>query len=466
MDTDRERRFWRKYFDKLKAYGIPPTAFSWYRRAVERYVEAHAGKRLATHCPEMVQTYLERLGAQPRVREFPFVQTVQALQVLFQDMVQASWAGSFPWAEWKERARGLNARHPTLAGDARLDADSVDLTINPETLTGAVAEAYRRHPDGIRKMITAIRLKNYSIRTENSYLEWLARFMLFHPQVAPDNYQDEHIRAFLEDLVLRRNVSVSTQQLALNALVFYFRHVLGREQIHLERFARSKKPRRIPTVLSREEVRQLLAAIDSPTWRLMAELLYGCGLRLMEAVRLRILDLDFDHRLIHIRQAKGNKDRVVPLPQRLIAPLRDQVEQVARLHADDLAGGFGEVYLPDALARKYPHAARELRWQFLFPSARLSADPRSGAVRRHHVHENGLQKQIRRAAIAIGINKRVTCHTLRHSFATHLLASGTDIRTVQELLGHADVNTTMIYTHVLNRPGVTVASPLDALGSL
>ena len=466
MDTDRERRFWRKYFEKLKTYGFPPTAFSWYRRAVERYVVSHEGKRVATHCPEMVQDYLEKLGSQTRVREFSFVQTVQALQVLFEDMVQAPWAGSFPWSEWIERARGLEARHPTVARDARLDADSVDLSINPETLSGVVAEAHRRHPDVIRKMITAIRLKNYSIRTENSYLEWLARFMLFHSRVAPENYNESHIQAFLEDLVLRRNVSVSTQQLALNALVFHFRHVLGREQIHLDRFARSKKPRRIPTVLSRDEVRRLLAAIDSPTWRLMAELLYGCGLRLMEVIRLRILDLDFEHRLIHIRHAKGNKDRVVPLPQRLVQPLQAQVEQVARLHAEDLAGGFGEVYLPDALSRKYPNAARELRWQYLFPSARLSADPRSGAVRRHHVHENGLQKQIRRAAFAIGINKRVTCHTLRHSFATHLLASGTDIRTVQELLGHADVNTTMIYTHVLNRPGVTVASPLDALDSL
>ncbi len=466
MDTERERRFWRKYFDKLKTYGIPPTAFSWYRRAAERYIEAHAGKRLARHCPEMVQTYLERLGGQPLVREFPFVQTVQALRVLFQDMVRAPWAGRFPWDEWIDRARNLEARHATVARDARLDPDSADLTINPETLTGVVAEAHRRHPDVIRKMITAIRLKNYSIRTENSYLEWLARFMLFHSQVAPENYHDAHIQAFLEDLVLRRNVSASTQQLALNALVFHFRHVLGREQIHLESFAKSKKPRRIPTVLSRDEIRQLLAAIDSPTWRLMAELLYGCGLRLMEVIRLRILDLDFDHQLIHIRQAKGNKDRVVPLPQRLIQPLQAQVEQVARLHAEDLAGGFGEVYLPDALARKYPNAAQELRWQYLFPAARLSADPRSGTVRRHHVHENGLQKQIRRAAFAIGINKRVTCHTLRHSFATHLLASGTDIRTVQELLGHADVNTTMIYTHVLNRPGVTVASPLDALGSI
>ena len=214
MDSDRERRFWRKYFDKLKTYGIPPTAFSWYRRAVERYVEAHAGKRLATHCPEMVQTYLERLGGQPRVRQFPFVQTVQALWVLFQDMVQAPWAGSFPWEEWMDRARSLEARHATIARDARLDADSPDLSINPETLTGVVAEAHRRHPDVIRKLITAIRLKNYSIRTENSYLEWLARFMLFHPQVDPEHYHENHIKTFLEDLVVRLNVSASTQHLA------------------------------------------------------------------------------------------------------------------------------------------------------------------------------------------------------------------------------------------------------------
>lgn len=195
----------------------------------------------------------------------------------------------------------------------------------------------------------------------------------------------------------------------------------------------------------------------------MAGLLYGCGLRLMECVRLRILDVDFGYQHIVIRNAKGGKDRVVPLPGRLNEALRDQIKAVEKQHQDDLACGLGAVYLPDALPRKYPNAEKELMWQYLFPSSRVSVDPRSGKTRRHHVHENNLQKHIKRAAAAAGLSKRVNCHALRHSFATHLLESGYDIRTVQELLGHADVSTTMIYTHVLNRPGVTVTSPIDVL---
>lgn len=229
---------------------------------------------------------------------------------------------------------------------------------------------------------------------------------------------------------------------------------------------RSKKPRRLPVVLSRDETHKLLLAIDNPTQRLMANLLYGCGLRLMECIRLRVYDIDFTYQQIFIRDAKGNKDRIVPLPQRLIDPLRGQIDKVKILLREDLAQGFGEVYLPDALARKYPNAAKELGWQYIFPSVQLSADPRSGKIRRHHVHENGLQKHIKKAARDAGIIKRVNCHCLRHSFATHLLEAGYDIRTVQELLGHADVSTTMIYTHVLNKPGVSVLSPLDRLPAM
>lgn len=263
--------------------------------------------------------------------------------------------------------------------------------------------------------------------------------------------------------MVRRNVAASTQSQALNALVFFYKNVLEHPLSEQIAFPHSKKPRRLPVVLTRDEVQRLFNHFRHPTQRLMANLLYGCGMRLMECVRLRVLDVDFGYQQILVRNGKGKKDRVVPLPTRLAGELRGQIEKIKTLHAKDLDEGFGRVYLPHALSRKYPNAEKEFRWQYVFPSAKLSTDPRSGITRRHHVHENGLQKHIKVAAEQAGIDKKVSCHTLRHSFATHLLESGYDIRTVQELLGHADVSTTMIYTHVLNRPGLSVTSPFDTL---
>jgi len=230
----------------------------------------------------------------------------------------------------------------------------------------------------------------------------------------------------------------------------------------LDGLVRAKRPRRLPVVLSRGEVGRLIEQLQGIRY-LMAALLYGTGMRLMECVRLRVQDVDFEYHQLVVRDGKGQKDRVVPLPKRLEQPLREQLERSRILHREDLGKGLGEVFLPDALARKWPNAAREWRWQYVFPSARLSVDPRGGKTRRYHLHENGLQKAVKAAAQQAGITKRVSCHCLRHSFATHLLESGYDIRTVQELLGHADVSTTMIYTHVLNRGGQGVVSPLDGL---
>jgi integron integrase len=318
-------------------------------------------------------------------------------------------------------------------------------------------------PQHVERLITEIRLRQYSIRTEHAYLMWLARFTGYHKMRNPSDLDPGAMAAYLEHLVVRRRVAASTQSQALNALVFFYKQVLKRDPFELGRFAQSRKPRRLPVVLTREETQRLLAGITHPTMLLMANLLYGCGLRLMECIRLRILDIDFGYQHILIRNAKGDKDRIAPLPKILMDPLRAQLRHVEALHNTDLAHGLGSVYLPDALGRKYPKAAKELKWQYVFPSSKVSSDPRSGEVRRHHVHENGLQKYIKLSAEKAGLNKKVNCHALRHSFATHLLESGYDIRTVQELLGHADVSTTMIYTHVLNRPGVTVTSPLDIL---
>jgi integron integrase len=307
-----------------------------------------------------------------------------------------------------------------------------------------------------------MRTGNYSFSTERAYAVWIQRFLSFCAErgCKPDAGS---VRDFLEHLALARDVAAATQGQALNALVFFFRHVLQQPLGTIGDFPRSRRPRHLPTVLSREEVQRLLGRMTGE-YSLMAGLLYGAGLRLMECLRLRVKDIDFDRGQITVRDGKGGKDRVTVLPERCRESLREHLARVRTRHEEDLRRGVGEVHLPPALERKYANAPKEWAWQWVFPADRLSVDPRSGKVRRWHVHESALQKTVKRAARSAGIDKRVTCHTLRHSFATHLLEAGYDIRTVQELLGHADVSTTMIYTHVLNRPGLAVRSPLDSTG--
>ncbi|MFA5923825.1 MAG: integron integrase [Methylococcaceae bacterium] len=322
-----------------------------------------------------------------------------------------------------------------------------------------------RYGKSLDELVVVIRQRNYSIRTEQAYLGWVCRFLLFVGDREITTVGNAEIVSFLQDLAVRGQVAASTQNQALNGLVFFFTQVLKREVGILDDFVRAKRPRHLPVVLSRAEAGRLLRELQklSSLHYLMAGLLYGTGMRLMECVRLRVQDVDFDQNLIMVRDGKGQKDRVVPFPQSLRQLLTDHLQERQRLHQEDLAQGLGEVFLPDALARKYPNAAKEWIWQYVFPSGRLSVDPRSGETRRHHIHENGLQKSIKKAALTASICKRVNCHALRHSFATHLLESGHDIRTIQELLGHADVSTTMIYTHVLGRGGHGVISPLDSL---
>ncbi|WP_242103704.1 integron integrase [Lysobacter sp. M2-1] len=306
----------------------------------------------------------------------------------------------------------------------------------------------------------AIRVRHYSRRTEQAYVAWIRRFILANARMHPLDLGAREVEAFLTRLATDRNVAAGTQNQALAAILFLYREVLGVELPWMEDVVRAKRPRRIPSVLTREEVGRLLAVLDGQPW-LMAALLYGTGMRLMECVRLRVKDVDFARNEIVVRDGKGGKDRRVPLPQRLRAALASAVERVRVLHAHDLAQGAGEVWLPHALAKKYPNAGRELGWQYVFPAPRLSQDPRSGRVRRHHVDESVLQRAVRVARETARIEKPTTCHTLRHSFATHLLDAGADIRTVQELLGHSDVATTQIYTHVLQRGAGGVLSPLD-----
>lgn len=307
-----------------------------------------------------------------------------------------------------------------------------------------------------------IRLKHYSIRTERVYCEWIKRYVRFHNYRHPLEMGAAEVEAFLSHLAVRRDVSASTQDQAMAALLFLYKQVLKQDLPWLGEVVRAKKPARLPVVLSIAEVQQILSYLDGDVG-LVARLLYGGGLRVMEGVRLRVKDVDFSRGELVIRDGKGQKDRVTVLPSSLIEPLKQHLARGRAIHQHELAVGRGDVYLPDALSRKYPKAPWEWAWQYVFPAAGLSVDPRSGAVRRHHLDEKRVQRAFKRAVKASGIAKLATPHTLRHSFATHLLESGQDIRTVQELLGHSDVKTTMIYTHVLNRGGLAVLSPLDRL---
>jgi integron integrase len=317
--------------------------------------------------------------------------------------------------------------------------------------------AERRLLDQVRD---AMRLRHLSLRTEVAYCNWIRRFILFHDKRHPREMNAAEITQFLTHLAVDGRVAASTQNQALNALVFLYKRVLKIELRRIEEVVRAPQRRKMPVVLTREETDAIMAHLSHEN-RLLASLLYGSGLRLMEAVRLRVKDIDLARSEIIVRDGKGEKDRVTMLPQSIKAALKIQLDSVKRLHDQDLKAGRGDVYLPYALERKYPNAGSEFRWQYLFPAGRPSVDPRSGKRRRHHLNELNLQRAIKKAVAETGLHKNATSHSFRHSFATHLLEAGYDIRTVQELLGHKDVRTTMIYTHVLNRGGRGVRSPLD-----
>ena len=309
-----------------------------------------------------------------------------------------------------------------------------------------------------------LRVKHYSLRTEQAYLDWIRRFILFHRKRHPDEMGEKEIAAFLTHLAAEKQVAASTQNQALSALLFLYQQVLERKLDFLQNVERVKRPPKVPVVFTRREARAVLDQLQG-SYQLMGELLYGSGLRLLECLRLRVKDIDFGYGQITVRDGKGMRDRLTVLPERVRGALQLHLENVRQLHARDLARGEGRVYLPSALTRKYPAAERAWIWQYIFPAGRTSVDPRSRAVRRHHVAEKNLQNAVKAAITRARVRKAASCHTFRHSFATHLLESGHDIRTVQELLGHRDVSTTMIYTHVLNKPGLAVRSPLDEVPS-
>jgi integron integrase len=464
MDTDHTHpndaigRFWDRYIERLQQQGVKENALRWYVIRSEQYIRAYPDKKLADHTPEDVTAYLMALGRHERITDWQFGQVVDALRHVF-CLVDVPWVNQVDWSHWQASAQVLPPHHATIARDR-----SVAETAAAHAQGGkpALTPVRTKHAAVLRALMTEIRRRSYSIRTEQAYENWVCRFMAFAGNRDPRTLGATEVVSFLQDLAVRANVASSTQNQALNALIFLYDQVLKQPLGDLGAFVRAKRPRRLPVVLTRREVTQLLAQMQGTPW-LMAALIYGTGMRLMDCVRLRVQDVDFAYRQIVVRDGKGQKDRVVPLPQSLIEPLTRHLEKTRRLHQDDLEQGLGEVYLPHALARKYPNAAKEWRWQYVFPSGRLSVDPRRKHARRHHIHEKGLQSAVSKAARDAGITKRVNCRALRHSFATHVLEAGYDIRTVQELLFFNDTATTEIYTHVLNRGGQGVVSPLDGL---
>ena len=334
--------------------------------------------------------------------------------------------------------------------------------LGPTVAKPAGGAPSQRKPKLLEQMRDALRSRHYSRSTERTYLMWVRRFIFFHGVRHPAEMAEPEINAFLTHLAVKENVSASTQNQALSALLFLYRHLIGREVGDLGDVIRARKPKRLPVVMTREEVKAVFANLEGDKW-LMASLMYGAGLRLMECLRLRVQDIDFARNEILVRDGKGAKDRVTMLPESPQAQLRDHLKRVKATHEKDLAEGWGRVQLPPALAKKYPNAPQDWRWQWVFPQKKRWRNPSTGEEGRHHMDQSLLQKAFKRAVRQADLTKRATCHTLRHSFATHLLDSGYDIRTVQELLGHNDVRTTMIYTHVLNRGGKGVRSPVDDL---
>ncbi|SHJ96094.1 integron integrase [Malonomonas rubra DSM 5091] len=423
--------FWLSYEDCLTEICINPKHIHWYVIWCKHFVKFVGRLPLEDCRPEHVSAFLASLESRESIKDWQYQQARTALWYFFRDYLKVAWA-----------AGGTDDRPPAKARQ-----------YNSDSLSSA-------HQATLEKMRSTLVGRQYAKRTITAYLDWAARFLGHYPQRKIDDLDATAVRAYLTWLVEKQNVAVNTQKQALNALVFLFQESEERSLGDFSDFTRAKKPIRVPVVLSREEVAALLAEINPP-FTLICHLLYGAGLRLMEVIRLRIKDVDFAQSQILIRDGKGRKDRITMLPETCRKALEQQIAKARKIHAEDVKRNYGEVWLPSALSRKFPGASGDWRWQYVFPASRLSVDSESGKIRRHHFHDSAVQRAVREAAKRAELSKRVTPHTLRHSFATHLLDSGYDIRTVQELLGHADVSTTMIYTHVLNKPGLGVRSPID-----
>jgi len=445
------RRPWDQFVQVLSDEGVAGEHLGWYQRWVERFF-GFLGEQRADL--SLVQGFLEQLASKPGLEDWQIRQASKALRVWFQRVEPARWA-----SPWKVILPAGKSSALELERKSRRELDELAKKYQGRTDRGALPLRFQGF---LREFRGKCRTEGLALRTEESYCGWVERFLVFSNPPTRESLNTEMAHEFLDYLAVARRISASTQGQALSALLFLFRSMMGAKDLgELEGVRRASKSRRLPTVLTREEVKRLLANLAGEKW-LMASLLYGAGLRLMECVRLRVRDIDLERLQITVREGKGGKDRVTVLPESLVVPLGEQLKASQLVFESDRKSQTAGVYVPESVSNKSPNAGKEWIWHYVFPQGRISQDPRSGVLRRHHVIENSLQVAVKRAARTAGLTKSASCHTLRHSFATHLLEAGSDIRTVQELLGHSDVSTTMIYTHVLNRPGLVVQSPLDS----
>lgn len=439
----------------LKRKRIDSQAIPYYYKHVQYFLKKANNTFLHELTAKRVENYLTSLHKSKMLKDWQINQSVDAIQIFLDDILQLNLK-QIRWESFKYKL-DYELEHYKYEQVEALDI--------PELIAQKVDSFDKslrvRYGTLLTRVVRVLRVRNYSKRTEQTYLMWIGRFLRFLNNLNEEKITDQQVRRYLEYLAIERKVAPNTQRLALNSLVFLFKYGLEQELGDISDFIKARPFKRLPVVLSKTEVKHVLAQLLNQKYYLMAGLLYGSGLRLMECIRLRVQDIDFGYQQIMVRNGKGFKDRIVPLPNRFIPALKEQIKEVQTIHQSDLALDIDGAYLPYALERKYPNAGKELKWQFLFPSTKISIDQRSGKTRRHHLHETSLQKAVRMAGKKANINKRIHCHVFRHSFATHLLEAGYDIRTVQELLGHSDVSTTMIYTHVLNKPGLSVKSPVD-----
>jgi len=441
------QKFWGAFKACVEDNRVRPDRSLFYVKWAKAYVNFLPGKRLRHRSRQDIEAFLSDLGKQAGIEDWQLRQAEHALKLLY----EAFLPGYAPQRTIKPAT--VTEKEKRTTGTVLRPG-----TFRDRAIPGEVERLFSPLTDALK---TEIRTRHYSIRTETAYLDWVRRFIAFQGYADPRRIDATGaVKGYLEYLATVREVAASTQNQALNALVFFFNHALKKPFGDMGGFVRAKRPKRLPEVMTRDEVQALLGQMEGVS-ALMAGLMYGGGLRLMECVRLRVKDLDFGRHQIMVRDGKGQKDRVTMLPERFVAGLQEHLARVKVVYEEDRAKKVPGVYIWPALARKYPKAAFQWRWQYVFPAKGLSVDPRSATVRRHHISESLVQKAVKDAVSRAGIIRKVSCHTLRHSFATHLLEARYDIRTVQELLGHADVSTTMIYTHVLNRPGLSVRSPAD-----
>jgi len=460
MTRDKKDQFFRDFGLLMAQKGVAENARPYYLKHLERWGAVLRARPKGVSKEEALEGHFEQLIHTGGIEAYQLLQVVEAIQLAHEVLLDEAWTGKVDWDGMRSRVEDDFAEAP-----GELVAETL-----AELETGWRRSGFSdEQVDSLADMVRVLREGNYAFRTELGYVQWVRRLMVFGGQDRLPG--TEEVRAFLSHLAVNSGVVVATQKQALNACAFYLKRVRGVENLDFSDFRRARVSQRLPVVLSKGEMARLLDAAGKEatqgglagTYALMLQVMYASGLRVMECVRLRVKDVDFENRYVMVRQGKGGKDRRVPLAKRLVEPLKEHLREIRELHDQDRAAELDGVWLPGAYDRKAPGAGKEWVWFWLFPSLRLSVDPRSHRVRRHHVHANGVQRAMKRLTAQAGIDKKVTCHVLRHSFATHLLEKGRDIRTVQELLGHENVQTTMIYTHVLHDPERSSGSPLDDL---